>query len=97
MSDYRVSPKADEDLIEIWQFISLDSLEAADNLLDSFTEKFDLIAKNPQAGRARPDLARDLRSLPLGRYIIFYRPKPDAVEIVRVLHSARDAHAIFTD
>lgn len=77
--------------------ISLDSLEAADNLLDSFIEKFDLIAENPQAGGARLDPARDLRRFPVGRYIIFYRPQPDAVEIVRVLHSARDAHAIFTN
>jgi toxin ParE1/3/4 len=96
MSDYHVSPGADQDLIEIWQFVSLDSIEAADNLLDSFVEKFEIIAENPQVGRARPELARNLRSFPAGRYLIFYRPHPDEVKIVRVLHSARDIHAIFT-
>lgn len=97
MSHYQVSPRADEDLIEIWRFISLESIEAADNLLDSFVEKFELIAEHPHVGRARPELARNLRSFPVGRYLIFYRPMRDAVEIVRVLHGARNVHAIFTD
>src|SRR5262245_1023764 len=97
MSDYHISPQADEDLIDIWSFIALDSLDAADSLLDGFVEKFELIAENPQAGRARPELARNLRSFPAGRYVIFYRPQPDAVEIIRVLHTARDIHAIITD
>jgi len=95
MSNYSVSPQADKDLIEIWQFISQESVEAADNLLDSFVEKFELIADHPQAGRTRSELARNLRSFPVGRYIIFYRLGRDVVEIVRVLHSARDIYAIF--
>jgi plasmid stabilization system protein ParE len=42
-------------------------VEAADNLLDSFVEKFEIIANHPQAGRARPELARNLRSFPDGQ------------------------------
>lgn len=95
MSKYRVSPQAEGDLIEMWQYISSDGVEAANSLLDSFTEKFELIAEYPKVGRARPELGRNLRSFPAGRYVIFYRPKSDAVEIVRVLHSARDIDAIF--
>lgn len=96
MSGYKVSPRADKDLIEIWRFISQESVEAADKLLDSFVEKFEVISRHPEAGRARPELARNLRSFPAGRYVIFYRPKRGVVEIVRVIHSARDTHAIFT-
>lgn len=95
MSNYKVSPQAHEDLVEIWRFISQKSVDAADKLLNSFVEKFDLIADHPQSGRARPELARNLRSLPVNRYLIFYRPGRDIVEIVRVLHSARDIYAIF--
>ena len=46
-------------------------------------------------GRARPELAADLRSFPVGNYIIFYRPIEDGVEIVRVLSGARDIDALF--
>ena len=46
-------------------------------------------------GRARTELAADLRSLPAGSYIIFYRPVADGVEIIRVVHQARDTTAMF--
>nr|WP_245754608.1 type II toxin-antitoxin system RelE/ParE family toxin [Candidatus Accumulibacter aalborgensis] len=36
-----------------------------------------------------------LRSFPAGRYIIFYQQISEGIEIVRVLHSARDLNAIF--
>lgn len=31
----------------------------------------------------------------VGNYVIYYRPTQDALEIVRVLHGARDVEAIF--
>jgi toxin ParE1/3/4 len=41
-------------------------------------------------GRARPELAPDLRSFPFRRYFIVYLHLPDGIDVVRVLHSARD-------
>jgi toxin ParE1/3/4 len=29
------------------------------------------------------------------RYLIFYRPIPDGIEVIRVLHGARDIDTIF--
>lgn len=49
---------------------------------------------NPLVGRARPKLAAALRSFPEGRYVLFYRPAPNGIELVRVLHSARDLPAL---
>ena len=46
-------------------------------------------------GRARDELAPDLRSFPFGRYVIFYEPIEDGIDVVRVLHSARDIDAVF--
>jgi len=46
-------------------------------------------------GRARDELATDLRSIPFGRYVIFYEPIDDGIDVVRVLHSARDIDAVF--
>jgi toxin ParE1/3/4 len=48
-------------------------------------------------GRARGELAPDLRSFPYGRYVIFYAPIEDGIDVVRVLHSARDVDAAFGD
>jgi len=45
-------------------------------------------------GRERPDLKPNIRSFGVMSWIIFYRVDDDFVEIVRVLHSARDLDAI---
>jgi toxin ParE1/3/4 len=42
-------------------------------------------------GRARPELSAGLRSWPVGRYLVFYEPREDGINDVRVLHGARDA------
>ncbi len=95
MGFYRLSAQADEDLIGIWLFISKDSIEAADRLIAELVKKFELVAEHPEAGRERPELYPNLRSFPVGRHILFYRPTPDAVEIVRILHSSRDIESLF--
>lgn len=46
-------------------------------------------------GRARPELATGVRSFPFGRYVIFYAPLDDGIDVVRVLHGARDIDGIF--
>jgi toxin ParE1/3/4 len=46
-------------------------------------------------GRARPELAAEVRSHPFRRYVIFYLPMNDGIDVVRVLHSARDIDTAF--
>jgi toxin ParE1/3/4 len=46
-------------------------------------------------GRARDGLSPGLCSMPVGRYVIFYEPLHDGIDVVRVLHSARDVDAQF--
>jgi toxin ParE1/3/4 len=48
-------------------------------------------------GRLYPELAADLRGFPADDYIIFYREVSEGIEIVRVLHGARDIQAVFHD
>jgi len=38
-----------------------------------------------------------MRSFPFGRYVIFYVPLEDGIDVVRVLHSARDIDAVFDE
>lgn len=54
-----------------------------------------MIAAQPELGRKVEELARDLRFIPSGNYLVFYRPLSDGIEIVRLLHSARDVTAEF--
>ncbi len=88
-------PLAEADILEIWDYIADDSLTAADRWVDHIDEQFRVLATQPSMGRARDELAPDVRSFPFGRYVIFYMPLDDGIDVVRVLHGARDVDAVF--
>jgi toxin ParE1/3/4 len=83
------------DLAEIWAFIGADSPAAADAFVQQITGKFEPLRQFPELGAVREQLAPGLRALPYRDYVIYYLAEPDALVIVRVLHGARDARAIF--
>jgi len=84
-----VSERADNDLLEIWQHVALDSPAAADRLLDRIESRWQQLAENPGSGMARNDIAPGLRHLVTGPYLIFYRMASGRIEIVRILHGSR--------
>jgi toxin ParE1/3/4 len=53
------------------------------------------MAAQPMMGRSRDGLAPGMRSSPIGRYVVFYVPLDDGIDVVRVLHGARDIDAVF--
>lgn len=87
---YRLSPQARSELEAIGDHIAEDSPANAERFIDRLIEKFVALGRNPRIGRARPELRSDLRSFPFGAYLILYRIVDDGVEIVRVVHSARN-------
>lgn len=88
-------PLAALDVLDAWDHIAEDSFSAADRWVDQLDAALQRLARQPLMGRARPELAPELRSLPFQRYVIFYVPITDGVDVVRVLHSARDIEAQF--
>jgi toxin ParE1/3/4 len=95
MTRVRKRPAAEADLFDIALHIAEDSLAASERFLDSFNDKFKLLASAPEIGRLREELAPGLRSFPVGSYVVFYQPIKDGVEIVRVLHGSRDIPSLF--
>ncbi len=95
MAKVIVARAAESDLLEIWLYIAEDSIESADTYLDRITEKFELLSTQPEMGRLRPELHPDIRCMPVSSYIIFYRTRREGIEIVRVLHGARDLESAF--
>jgi toxin ParE1/3/4 len=87
---FRKAPQADHDLDSIWDFIASDSIRAADKQIARIGKIFEMLVQNPLAGRERWELRTDLRSFPVGNYVIFYVPLPDGVEIIRVMHGRQD-------
>ncbi|NKB58275.1 MAG: type II toxin-antitoxin system RelE/ParE family toxin [Alphaproteobacteria bacterium] len=88
-------PEAENDLLDIGAFIEKDSPRAAATFIAAVREKCEALTVNPEIGRARPELIAGLRSFPVGQYVIFYHPTHNSIEIVRVIHGARDIEAFF--
>jgi plasmid stabilization system protein ParE len=96
MFPYVLSPEALQDLQDIWDFIASDNVVAADKLEDEFFEAFEILAKRPRLGHVRSDLTqRGVRFWPVGQYLIVYRSLPAPLQVVAVLHGARDVTEVI--
>lgn len=89
------TPAAERDLIDIWTYIAADNPDAADRLLDAIADRIEQLRKHPRMGRLRPDIAVDARFLPIGNRVVLYRLTDEVIEIVRVVHGARDVTSLF--
>jgi toxin ParE1/3/4 len=54
-----------------------------------------LLAQFPEMGEAVDHFSPQLRRCTLGDYLLFYRPAHDKIELIRVLHGARDIDRLF--
>jgi toxin ParE1/3/4 len=86
-------PQAREDPLDIWQYIADATKQRRQHCCDASTARFRCWLINPQAGRERPELAPNLRSFPVGNYVIFYMPGSHGIEVVRVLNARQDIAA----
>ncbi len=99
----RILPAADADVDELAGHIASTSVERAFRFCDAVQSTYALILDRPKRsaryGFEHPRLA-ELRKRPvLGfpNHLVFYRIDADMVEIVRVLHGARDIPTTLED
>ena len=82
------------DLQAIARAIRTGNPRAASRFLVSVYDTFEFLAANPGMGRSRGDLGfpevRSWRVRGFPRHLIFYRETPGCVQMLRVLHGARD-------
>lgn len=97
MSRYLLSAPAKKDLRELTNYLVQFSISSANHFLDVFEEKFHLLADFPEMGRSREELAPLLRSLPVDKYVIFYRVINNGIQVERVLSGYRDFEDIFLE
>lgn len=95
MGQVTYTRKAREDLLSVWTYIAADNPTAADRVLDAIDRRCARLSENPKLGRARSDMRPSYAISPWVGYLIFYREVPYGVEIVRVLHGARNLRAVF--
>ena len=95
---HRLAPEAEAELDDIWYYVARESgsVEIADRLIDSITERFFLLSNHPHVGRRRDDdLRPGLRSFPVGEYVIIYRIANADVLILHVARGSRNLETLF--
>ncbi|MFN3547337.1 MAG: type II toxin-antitoxin system RelE/ParE family toxin [Mesorhizobium sp.] len=86
-----VSPVAAEDIGYIFEYLAARNREGALNIFRAIEEAILRLADHPfSAPKAEVANRDDLRRISVPPYTVFYRIVSDTVEVVRVLHSARD-------
>jgi toxin ParE1/3/4 len=89
------TPAAVRDLEAITDYIAVDNLTAALAFYDEIDRLLTLIAQYPDLGEAVDQLSPGLRRLTLGNYLLFYCRADDQIDLVRILHGARDIDRMF--
>lgn len=96
MKQIRLAIAAQTDLIEIWSNIAeYRNNDAADKIIDHLAATYENLAKFPEMGRRRDELFPGYRSFVVAPYLIFYQIQPEEIEIIRVLHGARNLSDFF--
>jgi toxin ParE1/3/4 len=94
-------PRLLEALIENATFIGQDSPAAAERFLEAAEATFQQLEETPELGRLyetdNPRLAgvRVIRVRGFRNHLIFYRPCVEGVELLHLLHGARDLPAVL--
>jgi toxin ParE1/3/4 len=89
------SDRADQDLVRIYSYLADRDLRAARSLIQSIDRKLRNLAAFPFIGRERPHLARGIRSLVVGNYLIFYRVQSSHIGIARIIDGRMDIDKEF--
>ena len=98
MSRFVLTPAAQADLLDIFDYISQDSSDAAHRVIAEIRAAMRKLADMPEMGHFRRDLATEpLRFWPVYSYLIIYRPEAKPLQVVRVLHGARDVRQILEE
>ncbi len=96
MSQLSFSPEARQDLRDIVGYIAKDTPASARKLVDLLDETCRQLAKLPGMGSKRDDLLDSLRVFPVKKYVICYRRAAEGgIEVIRVVHGARDFDRLF--
>ena len=86
---FHLRPQAEADLEDIALYIAEDNVQAAQQWIEDMYALCQQLGDLPSMGVAKPYIRPGLRMLPAGSYLILYQELDKGVEIVRVIHGAR--------
>ncbi len=94
MGTARFTSLSRKDLQEIKAYIAQDTPKAATQYMGILKQKCDMLAQTPTIGVCREEYC-NLYKFPVEKYLIFYRITKSGIEVIRILHGARDIQNIL--
>ena len=88
-----LAPSAYQDLKGIHDHIAADNPQVARKQVKRILIHAEMLRDYPEIGFDRSRLAASLRSVIEKPYVVFYYPRDDRIEIVRVFHGHQDIEA----
>lgn len=95
MLELRISPLAEQDLIDIWLYIAQDQPLNADRFVDKLYQTAQRLAEYPGLGVSRENIAAGIYAFPFAAYVLYYRCSDVTLELVRVLSATRDLESLY--
>lgn len=90
---------AEEDLRAASKYIARDNLAAAEDFLDNVWDVIQYVQQFPEMGTPSPfhESLKSVQHFPIknSKYILFYNATLGGIEVVRILHGARDLADLF--
>lgn len=96
MTRHRLTPAAQQDLSDIWDFTEERwGIKQAELYVRKIVDSISFITDDPRRGRQRDEVRKDYLSFPVGSHVLFYRIRPSHIEVIRILHQRMDFHQHF--
>jgi toxin ParE1/3/4 len=93
---FHVTKMAERELDQIFVYWAQRAgVDIADRLVDSIEERFALLGDYPFVGRKCDELAPGVFRFLAGDYLIYYRKRRSMIQIIHVIHGARDQARAF--
>lgn len=91
MSEFRLTPAAQYDLSEIWDFTQERwDVHQAEGYITEIREAIERIASNPERGRRCDEIREGFRRYSVGSHLIFFVESGRAIDVIRILHQRMD-------
>ncbi len=98
MSRLVIRERADQDIDEQLIYLARQSHRIAERFLDAVERTFQILAESPERGFVwNSDGMRVWSVRGFENWLIFYHLIDDGIEIIRLLHGARDVTALLED
>ena len=94
MKSTQLTRQAKIDLQNIKKYIAKNNPKIATQFVMLLKQKCEMLAQSPEIGIYHEEYC-GLYKFPVGKYLIFYRLSKTGIEIIRILHGARDIQGIF--